>query len=211
MIYNEFNNSPTFANLISSCLLFLSITFWLYSRSKLVVDSEIPSSTPQTFNISSEVSSISNRLIKLYLDITTRDNILRKCSLSSNYRYGLLFQINNNTYLLLWILLSGDIATNPGPGNDHILRCLSFNAQSIRSTTKLPDGTLIDNMKSFQDLVYADNLDLILVSETWLNSNFSNIELLSKGYNIIRNDRVADKRGGGVLIALRENITYIID
>ena len=120
----------------------------------------------------------------------------------------LLFQINNNTHLLLWILLSGDIVTNPGPGNDHILRCLSFNAQSIRSTTKLPDGTLIDNMKSFQDLVYADNLDLILVTETWLNSNFANNELLSKGYNIIRNDRMADKRGGGVLIALRENITY---
>ena len=34
------------------------------------------------------------------------------------------------------------------------------------------------------------------------------MNLLSKGYNIIRNDRVADKRGGGVLIALRENITY---
>jgi hypothetical protein len=75
--------------------------------------------------------------------------------LSSNYHYGLLFQINNNTDLL-WIFLSGDIATNPGPGNDHILQCLSFNAQSIRSTTKLPDRTLIDNMKSFQDLVYAD-------------------------------------------------------
>ncbi|CAB4041577.1 RNA-directed DNA polymerase from mobile element jockey, partial [Paramuricea clavata] len=82
---------------------------------------------------------------------------------------------------------------------------------SIRSSTKLPDGTFIDNMKSFQDLVYADNLDLILVTETWLNSNFSSIELLLKGYNIIRNDRIADKRGGGVLIALRENITYKID
>jgi hypothetical protein len=73
-------------NLISSCLLFLSVTFWLYSRSKPIVDSEIPSSTPQTFNISSELSSISNRLS--YIWITTCDNILRKCSLSSNYRYG---------------------------------------------------------------------------------------------------------------------------
>ncbi|CAB4025727.1 Hypothetical predicted protein [Paramuricea clavata] len=101
-------------------------------------------------------------------------------------------------HLLLWILLSGDIATNPGPGNDHMLRCLSFNAQSIRSTKKLPDGTLIDNMKS-EDLVYADNLDLILVTETCLNSNFSNNELLSKGYNIIRNDQMADKRGDDMI------------
>ena len=55
--------------------------------------------------------------------------------------------------------------------------------------TKLPHGTLIDNMKSFQELVYADNLDLILVTETWLNSNLSNNELLSKGYNIISRKR----------------------
>ena len=59
----------------------------------------------------------------------------------SNYLYGLQFQINNNNlHLLLWILLSGDIAINPGPGSKYF-RCLSFNAQSIRSTTKLPDGT----------------------------------------------------------------------
>jgi hypothetical protein len=63
-------------------------------------------------------------------------------------------------------------------------------------------------LKSFQDLVYADNLDLILVTETWLNHNFTNNELLPKGYHVIRKDRAADKRGGGVFIALREDIAY---
>ena len=57
--------------------------------------------------------------------------------------YGLQFQINNNLHPLLWILLSGDVAVNPGPGSKYFL-CLSFNAQSIRSTTKLPDGTYND-------------------------------------------------------------------
>ena len=105
------------------------------------------------------------------------------------------------------VLLSGDIAVNPGPGSKKF-RCLSFNAQSTRSTTKLPDGTLINNLKSFQDLVYADNLDFILVTETWLNHNFTNNELLPKGYHVIRKDRAADQRGGGVFIALREDIAY---
>jgi exonuclease III len=105
--------------------------------------------------------------------------------------------------LTLWLIISnylitGDVAINPGPSNEHVLRCLSFNAQSIRSNTKLPDGTSFNNLKSFQDLVYADNLDLILVTETWLNQNFMNNELLPKGYHVIlRKDRAPDKRGGG--------------
>ena len=37
--------------------------------------------------------------------------------MSSKYRYGLEFKINkNNLHLFLLILLSGDVATNPGPG-----------------------------------------------------------------------------------------------
>ena len=63
-------------------------------------------------------------------------------------------------------------------------------------------------MKSFQDLVYAEGLDVIFMTETWLNDNFRDNEVLPNGYNIIRKDRAFDKRGGGVLIALRDNISY---
>ncbi len=48
---------------------------------------------------------------------------------------------------------------------------------------------------------------MILITETWLNDNFSNNEILPKGYHVIRKDRTAYKRGG-VLIALRENIVF---
>ena len=105
------------------------------------------------------------------------------------------------------IVLVGDIATNPGPNNQH-LRCLSFNAQSIRSTRKLPDGSYASNLKSFQDLVYAEELDLIFVTESWLNDNFSDEEILPKGYNIVRKYRSANQRGGGVFIALRVDVPY---
>ena len=129
--------------------------------------------------------------------------------ISYTYRYGLQFEVkNNNLHLLLNILLSGDVATNPGPCKDQHLRCLSFNAQSIRSKIKSPDGTFTSNLKSFQDLVYAERLDMIMVTETWLNNNITNNEILPKGYHVIRKDRDADKRGGGVLIALREDIAY---
>jgi hypothetical protein len=97
----------------------------------------------------------------------------------------------------LVIVFAGDIATNSGPNNQH-LRCLSFNAQSIRSTRKLPDGSYASNLKSFQDMVFAEELDLIFVTESWLNDNFSDKEILPKGYNIVRKDRSANQRGGGI-------------
>ena len=63
-------------------------------------------------------------------------------------------------------------------------------------------------MQSFQDLAFVENLDIIRVTETWLNDNISNNEIIPTGYNIIRKDRSSGKRGGGVLIALRNNINY---
>ena len=135
--------------------------------------------------ISSEVSSIPDRLCCIWT--STRDAVLRKRSLSFNSRYGLQFEIKNNyQHLLLIILLSGDVATNPGPTNEKSLRCLSFNVQSIQSSFKLPDETLATNSQSFNDFVYAENLDIILMTETWLNNSISNNKILPKGYHVIR-------------------------
>ena len=109
------------------------------------------------------------------------------------------------------ILLSSDIATNPGPvinGQPNVHNFLSFNAQNLRSMNKRKDGTSISNHQSFQDLVYAENLDIVSVTETWLNDNVSDNEILPSGYNIIRKDRPSNKRGGGVLLALRNGIQY---
>ena len=46
------------------------------------------------------------------------------------------------------------------------------------------------------------------MTETWLNDSISNNEILPKGYHVIRKYRPANKRGGGVLIALRENFVF---
>lgn len=51
-------------------------------------------------------------------------------------------------------------------------------------------------------------MDIIIVIEIWLNDNIFNSEILFIGYNIIRKDRYFGKRGGGVLIVLRNNIYY---
>ena len=60
----------------------------------------------------------------------------------------------------------------------------------------------------FQDLVYSENFDIITVTETWLNDTISNKEILPCCYNIVRRDRTTEKRGGGVLMALRMGLQY---
>ncbi|CAB4029136.1 Hypothetical predicted protein [Paramuricea clavata] len=112
----------------------------------------------------------------------------------SNHRYGLQVNIAiSNFHLLLCILLAGDIATNPGPAcsstyscpvQNTALRCLSFNARSLKSVNKQEDGSTTSNLSMFQDLVYSDSFDIITVTETWLNDTILNKEILPCGYNI---------------------------
>ena len=57
-------------------------------------------------------------------------------------------------------------------------------------------------------MAYAEELDLIFVTESWINDNIGNNKILPKGYNIVRKDREANQRGGGVFLALRDDISY---
>ena len=159
------------------------------------------------FTISPELTSLSERLSCLWT--STHDKILRKQAMLSYHRYGLQFEIRNkNLHLLLCILLAGDIATNPGPNTAQSnsktktpLKCLLINARSLKSQHK-QSNEISNNIARFQDLVYSEDNDIICVTETWLNSDISNSEILNEGYEIFRKDR--ESRGGGVLVAIKE-------
>ena len=57
----------------------------------------------------------------------------------------------------------------------------------------------------FKDIVYGQDLDVICITETWLNDTVYDHELLPSGYTIFRNDRKG-RVGGGVLIATKLNL-----
>lgn len=66
-----------------------------------------------------------------------------------------------------------------------------INARSLRN--KLLD---------FQAVVYTRKIDIIIVSEPWLDNTVPDYEILPNGYTIFRKDRIG-RRGGVVLLAFK--------
>ena len=78
----------------------------------------------------------------------------------------------------------------------------TINAKSLKSKHRVTQIPVVYNLSCVQDLLYADNSDVVCTNETWLNSDFDNQELLPTGYTIYRTDRL-NQNGGGVLIAIK--------
>ena len=85
------------------------------------------------------------------------------------------------------ILLCGDIAINPGPHPSSI-SCFLQNVRSLKAV--VADGGQYESKLSIlQDIAYGYDLDVICLTETWLNADVLDHEVLPSGYNIYRKDR----------------------
>ncbi|CAB4040147.1 Hypothetical predicted protein, partial [Paramuricea clavata] len=98
------------------------------------------------------------------------------------------------------LLLKYDIEINPGPGTQnstnilqHKLKFLSLNSRSI-----------VNKANHLTALESVNEHDLIAIVETWLNPTINDAEILSPSdFCIHRRDRT-DRRGGGVMLAVRK-------
>lgn len=114
------------------------------------------------------------------------------------------------------IQLQHDVELNPGPTSqshsdqNSTPRSMSFfyqNARSLKANYYDADlNCFRTKLSCFQDIAYMNNLDVLVLVETWLTNYICDKEILPVGYNIIRRDRRVEKRGGGVLLAVKETI-----
>ena len=142
---------------------------------------------------------------------------MRKCTLPDKHCYGLEFLISRKcSHVVLLILLSGDIATDPGPTtcsgtNEHStylgLKVLYLNATSINALVH-PVGNQsgkICKIALLQQLIYSGNYDVVCVCETWLHNLVESSEILPNYGTIFRRDRIG-RIGAGVLVAVKADI-----
>ena len=59
-----------------------------------------------------------------------------------------------------------------------------------------------------QTVTQQNNVDVIAITETWLNSRITDGPISLPGYSIVRNDRENGKRGGGVCAFIKSNIPF---
>src|SRR6516225_9550044 len=80
------------------------------------------------------------------------------------------------------------------------LSCIYFNARSI--VNKRDELALYLN---------EEDVDIIGITETWLNSSISDSEVAIEGYNLYRKDRCSDvkSRGGGVALYIGNDLTAV--
>ena len=64
--------------------------------------------------------------------------------------------------------------------------------------------SLVNKLSNFQSLVCSSDYSIFCITETWLSKDIFDNEILPYGYSIYRKDR--DSRGGGVLLAVKNNI-----
>ncbi|XP_068680135.1 uncharacterized protein [Montipora foliosa] len=62
-----------------------------------------------------------------------------------------------------------------------------------------------DHLVQLQTLVSEKGFDVLAISESWLNSTVSNVEVEIGGYKLFRQDRLR-KRGGGVCVYIRTSL-----
>ncbi|CAB3981754.1 Hypothetical predicted protein [Paramuricea clavata] len=82
--------------------------------------------------------------------------------------------------------------SNPGSN----LKIVHVNIRSLRNT---------DHLIQVREFAKSENIDVLTISETWLNSTVTNKEITIDGYKLHRLDRL-HKKGGGVCLYIRNDI-----
>ena len=118
-----------------------------------------------------------------------------------------LLKISLTAYSI--ILLAGDVSINPGPQPNlasTVPNDFDFPTKRGLRISHLNVRSIIHKMDSIRLMLKNKPFDIFSVSETWLNSDILDSELAIDGYSFIRQDR----KGGGCMVYVRENLPYCI-
>ena len=109
----------------------------------------------------------------------------------SNIQNLVNIHVTNDNQILNQLADRCDELTKPNR-----IKLFHLNIQSIKNR---------NHLIQIRELISDNKVDVLAISETWLNSSISNAEVEIQGYKIHRLDRKR-KRGGGVCIYIRNNL-----
>ena len=105
----------------------------------------------------------------------------------------------------LILVRCGDMSSNPGP-HQKTLSCLMQNVRSLKAFQLVDGSSYESKLGILRNIAYGYDLDVICLTETWLNEAITDHEILPTAYNIYRRDRVG-RTGGGVMTAIKSSLS----
>jgi len=112
-----------------------------------------------------------------------------------------------DAWFLLLLLLSGNVQPNPGPpsSSSQIATPADFKARSGLGFIHLNVRSLLGKLDFVRIWASSTDADVIVLSETWLNTTILASDISLKGYNVYRTDR--PNKGGGVAIYVKNKFS----
>ncbi len=108
--------------------------------------------------------------------------------------------------ITLMLLMSGNVQPNPGPGTDMISlqTPADFLNRSGIGFVHINVRSLLPNIDMVRIWAKSTNVDIMVLSETWLGRSTPDSYIYMEGYNIFRTDHRA--KGGGVAIYVKNSL-----
>ena len=69
--------------------------------------------------------------------------------------------------------------------------------------------SLVNKIEDLEVVINQTDADIVCITETWLTNSIYNSVVDIKDYTLVRKDRRADKRGGGVCAYIKSSIGFI--
>ena len=116
-------------------------------------------------------------------------------------------------------MLSGDLETNPGPAKDQMdfsnnisaFNCLPKKGLTIIYLNVRSVRNKVDEVKNILS-TYSKEIEIMGLTESWLNEEYTNNLLYIPGYSLIRNDHNATNshktKGGDVIAFINDSLAY---
>ena len=86
--------------------------------------------------------------------------------------------------IVLLLLLSGDVQSNPGPELQFIQTPADFKLMSGLKYIHLNVRSLVPKMDMVRIWVRSTDADIVVISETWLTKSITNEDISILGYNV---------------------------
>lgn len=129
-------------------------------------------------------------------DITISSNHNKTCFLT-NVLYLPIYKgdsasfrdLKKKCFILLLLLLSGNVQPDPGPTPNCIATPDDFSARCGLGIFHLNIRSLLPKLDFVKIWIQSTDTDILVLSETWLTKSISDNDILIKGYRVFRCDR----------------------